>query len=93
LSWFSGFDFLNMKRIKYFISLCFLVLVLCLAGGKVQAQCAMCRSAVESNHADHDRLSRFGDGLNKGILYLMAIPYILGGTVAFLWYRSNRHKG
>jgi hypothetical protein len=81
-----------MKRIKYLISFCSLVLVLCLAGVEAQAQCAMCRSSVESNHADHNRLSRFGNGLNKGILYLMAIPYILGGTVGFLWYRSNRKK-
>ena len=81
-----------MKRIKFFISSFALALVLVLAGADAQAQCAMCRSAVESNHADHDRLSRFGDGLNKGILYLMAIPYILGGTVGYLWYRSSRRK-
>jgi hypothetical protein len=81
-----------MKRIRFIISFFSLVLLLSLAGGEVQAQCAMCRSSVESNHAEHNRLSRFGNGLNKGILYLMAIPYILGGTVAFLWYRNSRNK-
>lgn len=79
-----------MKRIRFVISSCALVLLLVLSGVDVQAQCAMCRSSVASNHADHNRLTRFGDGLNKGILYLMAIPYILGGTVGFLWYRSYR---
>ena len=82
-----------MKRIKLFLSSCALVLMLVLSGTDVQAQCAMCRSSVASNHAEHNRLSRFGDGLNKGILYLMAIPYILGGTIGFLWYRSSRRKG
>jgi hypothetical protein len=81
-----------MKRIKFFLSACALVLMLVLHGLDAQAQCAMCRSSVESNHAEHNRLSRFGNGLNKGILYLMAIPYILGGTVGFLWYRSTRKK-
>lgn len=81
-----------MKRIKFLISFCALVLVLVLSGADVQAQCAMCRSSVESNHAEHNRLTRFGNGLNKGILYLMAIPYILGGTVGYLWYRSSRRK-
>jgi hypothetical protein len=81
-----------MKRIKFFISACALGLLLVLSGVDAQAQCAMCRSSVESNHAEHNRLSRFGNGLNKGILYLMAIPYILGGTVGFLWYRSTRKK-
>ena len=81
-----------MKRIKLFLSSCALVLMLVLSGTDVQAQCAMCRSSVASNHAEHNRLSRFGDGLNKGILYLMAIPYILGGTIGFLWYRNSRRK-
>ena len=81
-----------MKQIRIFISSCFLVVVLCLAGVDAQAQCAMCRSSVESSHSDHNKLSRFGSGLNKGILYLMAIPYILGGTVGYLWYRNSRKK-
>ncbi|WP_350409991.1 hypothetical protein [Pontibacter populi] len=56
------------------------------------SQCAMCRATVESNvgtgstEADSD----VGSGLNTGILYLMAIPYILIGTVGFLWYKSNK---
>ena len=55
------------------------------------AQCVMCRSSVESNRAD-DKLSKFGNGLNKGILFLMTVPYVLVGTVGFLLYLSNRKK-
>ncbi len=55
------------------------------------AQCVLCRSSVEANRADN-KLSKFGNGLNKGILFLMAVPYVLVGTVGFLWYRSSRKK-
>ena len=81
-----------MKRVKVFISLIALSLVLSFAGTPVLAQCAMCRASVESNQNGDEKLSNLGKGLNKGILYLMAIPYILVGTVGFLYYRSNRKQ-
>ncbi len=52
------------------------------------AQCAMCRASVESNVQTQD--SQVGAGLNSGILYLMSIPYILIGTVGFIWYRYSK---
>ena len=39
----------------------------------VNAQCAMCKAVVETNLESGDTK---GVGLNNGILYLMAIPYI-----------------
>lgn len=58
------------------------------------SQCAMCRATVESNvgTGSKEPESEVGSGLNTGILYLMAIPYILIGTVGFLWYKSNKKK-
>ncbi|MEJ8758268.1 hypothetical protein WG947_14740 [Pontibacter sp. H259] len=58
------------------------------------SQCAMCRATVESNvgTGSKEPESEVGSGLNTGILYLMVIPYILIGTVGFLWYRSNKKK-
>ncbi len=58
------------------------------------AQCAMCRATVESNvgTGSKEPESQVGSGLNTGILYLMVIPYILIGTVGFLWYKSNKKK-
>ncbi|MGY6562198.1 MAG: hypothetical protein ACXITV_08830 [Luteibaculaceae bacterium] len=47
------------------------------------AQCAMCKAVVES--AENGSLTRTGTGLNKGILYLMAFPYIL----LFLIFRKK----
>jgi len=80
-----------MKAIKFYITLVALTLVLNFTGTEVQAQCAMCRASVESASSNGDeKLANLGKGLNKGILYLMAIPYILAGTVGFFWYRSSR---
>jgi hypothetical protein len=47
------------------------------------AQCAMCRTSAES---DLKSGGSIGKGLNSGILYLMAIPYLilmLGGYFFF----------
>ena len=51
----------------------------------VFAQCAMCAASVESNDEN-----LVGQGLNAGILFLMSAPYILVGTVAFIWYRNYK---
>ena len=43
------------------------------------AQCSMCRAVLESGEAQET-----AKGINNGIIYLMAIPYIL---VAFVGYQ------
>ena len=81
-----------MKRLsKVFVFIFSLVALLVLTDVSASAQCALCRSSVESNRSD-DKLTKFGNGLNKGILFLMVVPYVLVGTVGFLWYRSSRKK-
>lgn len=52
------------------------------------AQCPMCKTAVESNLKNEGATA--GLGLNDGILYLLAAPYLLFGTVIFLWFRHKR---
>lgn len=47
------------------------------------AQCAMCRAVLESEAGQVT-----GKGVNDGIVYLMAIPYILVGGLAFFIYRK-----
>lgn len=54
------------------------------------AQCPMCRLSAESNLANG---GTEGQGLNAGILYMLAAPYLLVGTVAFLWWRHRRKGG
>jgi len=54
-----------------------------------KAQCAMCKAAAET---DLEGGQGVADGLNEGILYLMAFPYLLIGGVAFMWYRHQKQK-
>ncbi|MEY2753501.1 MAG: hypothetical protein RLZZ570_1447 [Bacteroidota bacterium] len=53
------------------------------------AQCAMCKATAESGQAAG---SAEAAGLNSGILYLMAFPYVLMAAVAIAWYRSQKKK-
>lgn len=73
--------FVPMKRIT------FVLLFLVVAYIDTCAQCAMCKSVVESNI---DGGSAIGSGLNDGILYLMAMPYIALVIVALAWTRYNK---
>ena len=79
------------KVVKVFVFIFSLVAFVAFTQVPASAQCALCRSSVEANRADN-KLSKFGNGLNKGILFLMVVPYVLVGTVGFLWYRSSRKK-
>ncbi|MBD1397814.1 hypothetical protein H9Q13_11620 [Pontibacter sp. JH31] len=84
-----------MKRQLYRVFFSVLMaLTLSLVVSDAYSQCAMCRATVESNvgTGSKEPESQVGAGLNTGILYLMLIPYILVGTVGFLWYRSSRKK-
>lgn len=53
------------------------------------AQCAMCKATAESGQAAG---STDAVGLNSGILYLMAFPYIIMAAVGIAWYRSQKKK-
>lgn len=69
------------------------ILILLLAIGSFSfdsnAQCAMCRRVAESSHDAHD--NNVGRGLNTGILYLLAIPYVLAG-IGFYAYKKSGKK-
>ena len=49
----------------------------------LHAQCAMCRAVLES-----DSDTSAAEGVNDGIVYLMAVPYVLVAGVFFLVYRK-----
>lgn len=49
------------------------------------AQCAMCRSTVQSNL---DNGGSIGKELNTGILYLMAIPYLIIMTGGYFFFKK-----
>jgi hypothetical protein len=49
------------------------------------AQCAMCRAVLESEEGQ-----TAAEGINDGIVYLMAIPYILVGGIGFFIYKKYK---
>jgi hypothetical protein len=46
------------------------------------AQCAMCRAVVEQGG------EKTAEGINSGIVYLMAFPYLISVISIFLFYRN-----
>ena len=49
-----------------------------------RAQCAMCKAVVESGN------NSMAEGLNGGIMYLMAFPYVLVGVLVYFLIRQKR---
>ena len=58
---------------KSWITLFFLILIIAIPQFS-EAQCAMCKASVESSQGQANSVA---GGINKGILYLMAVPYLL----------------
>lgn len=52
----------------------------------LMAQCPMCRIGAETNMA---RGGTAGAGLNKGILLLLGLPYLLVGTLGYIWWKNR----
>lgn len=69
-----------------FLFILFLLLLLT-ANTDLIAQCSMCKAIAESSA---DGGSGIADGLNLGIVYLMAFPYLLIGAVGFSIYRMKK---
>ena len=59
----------------------FLFYFLCFLKGNTQ--CAMCRAVLESEQGQ-----TVAEGINNGIVYLMAIPYILVASIGYFIYRK-----
>ena len=73
---------------KGWIKIALVALVLSLVvSPDLMAQCAMCRSVVESTISNGR--STVASDLNFGIVYLLAAPYLLVAAVAYLWYRNS----
>lgn len=65
--------------------LIFVVFTLLLLPERAEAQCAMCRAVLES-----EGNGTMAEGVNNGIVYLMAIPYVLVGVLFYFVYRKMK---
>ena len=51
------------------------------------AQCPMCKIGAESNLKDGGSA---GNGLNTGILYMLSLPYLIVGTIGYVWWKNRK---
>lgn len=70
-------------KLKLLIVLGILMLLPSLA----EAQCSMCRAVLESE-ADKST----AQGINNGIVFLMAFPYLLVGGLGYYIYKTYSSK-
>ena len=68
----------------------FLMIGFVLIGVDANAQCAMCRTTIESTISNGR--SNIATGLNTGILYLLSAPYLIVAAIAFLWFRQSKQE-
>lgn len=73
------------KILAYLFSSAFFMLFLVQQG---MSQCSMCKASAASK--DEAGGYFMGAGLNTGILFLLALPFLLCGFIGFMWYRKNK---
>jgi hypothetical protein len=70
-----------------FSKVLFSVLLVLVFSLPADAQCAMCKAVAESSDGAG---SSIATGLNGGIMYLMAFPYLIMGAVGYALYRHKK---
>jgi hypothetical protein len=73
------------KYLPVFVGLVILMIV----SVSTSAQCAMCAGQVESATSAGSSIAL---GVNKGVLYIFMMPYLIMGTLGYFWWRG-RKKG
>ncbi|WP_442589949.1 hypothetical protein ACSBL2_01680 [Pedobacter sp. AW31-3R] len=76
-----------MKKVIYLM-----LFVLMLSSSNVtvvSAQCAMCTISAEQGAKNGNTQTK---GLNSGVLYLLAIPYVMIAALGILWYKKYRNQ-
>ena len=61
-------------------------LIILITSLSASAQCAMCKAVVEGGN------ETIAEGVNDGITYLMAFPYILVGLLFYFLYRHRKKQ-
>lgn len=74
-------------KLNWLLVGCVLVIFFFIAP-ELTAQCPMCKLSAESNLRDGGTA---GKGLNAGILYMFALPYLLVLTLGLVWYRNRKN--
>ena len=64
------------------------LVILVIAHTPARAQCAMCVTALENSPEGRSMAASF----NRGILFLLAVPYAILSTVGLVVFRAYRKK-
>lgn len=78
-----------MKQYLPYILLLAVMIALLVLPETAMAQCPMCKASVESSMKEG---SKVAIGINKGILYLLVMPYLFYAVIFFAWWRKSRRK-
>lgn len=73
---------------KKWLALFFLFFLIGMIQDSAFAQCAMCKATLEANQTN---TSKYGLGLNTGILYLMIFPYLAFAIIGYFWYKNAKN--
>lgn len=77
-----------MKTVKYLLVTLILFCTIAVTPiNMAHAQCAMC--TLNAENATQNGNTQ-GKGLNDGILFLLAIPYLAAAGLGLLWYKKFR---
>jgi hypothetical protein len=76
---------MNMKKLRFLVLLMLIMGVSNITG---LAQCAMCRATLENNVSNGE--VGIAAGINFGILYLFAAPYVVISVIAYLWFKYSK---
>ncbi len=84
---YSKKDTIQKVKGKSIRAIAYITLITFLFSISSQAQCAMCRAALEG-----EGNTKKAAAVNDGIVYLMIIPYVLVATIGFIIYRMYQKK-
>lgn len=77
-------------KLRRFLLLFVVTVLLTMSPATTFAQCAMCRTQVESNINGEGKV--VGRGLNDGILYLMTMPYLILAGFGYMAYKNWKNS-
>ena len=80
---------MKLNRQKFGVLLLLIVVFIIMPGSDLLSQCPMCRAAAETNLAQG---GTEGKGLNKGILYMLSLPYLIVATIGYIWWKNKKEE-
>ena len=72
---------------KVLFSLILITLFVTFVDVDLLSQCPMCKMSAEQNLKDGGTAAK---GLNKGILYMLTLPYLLVFGLGYLWFKNRK---